>query len=77
MIVKIWNVTNRQYDAEFDRVSDNAWEAWINDGHDYIRDVDGWKKRFHCIPIIGVFNGWDGLIFENESDYMLFLLEWS
>ena len=77
MIKKYWNKDGLKGDPTFEKISIKIWNFLIHDCEtSYLEDTDRWEQKFHCKPIAGD-NGYIlGLIFENEAEYMLFLLEW-
>ena len=83
MIVKSWNRNSPEFDKTFDLASSNFWNAWcVSRRHCDLLDEKAFIDIFHFKPITNDYsydrgNAWAGLIFEDEAQYMLFLLEWS
>jgi hypothetical protein len=80
MIRKIWVERLPNYDRTFDLASDNLWAVWKEEMAKSIispKNTSAFKKRFNYKPIVNINGGWEGLIFKNKAEYMLFLLEWS
>jgi len=79
MINKSLEIDSPYFDKMFENPSQNAWDAFIDDTNldkDNILDKEKWKERFRSTPI-GDNIKWTGLSFENEADYVLFMMEWS
>jgi hypothetical protein len=77
MILKSWDPQSKYYDSIFDVASTKAWQTFINENIDF--NPDAWEKRFHCKVISNTSDRdtWIGLEFNDESHYIMFLLEWS
>jgi hypothetical protein len=82
MLIKSWKLKSKYFDSQFDRVANTIWYIWCDERMNQAKDVldaEKWEERFHCKPLISKSekNTWDGLIFNDEAHYMLFLLEWA